>query len=618
MIPRPENKEVDMGLFGDLNTTYDNMIGNVGRISISEDALLPLSHWATRAKIEISIDSNGTFLNARKLDDKDRECITIYPDTLESSSRTSKLAPHPLCDNLKYLAPQYDVHYSAYIKLLRSWAESENHSHPKVQAILKYVSKGTVWMDLDKAGLLSGDSTKDQGLFIRWAVISPDGGESACWKDQSLFDAWIGYYNNQLAEHLHMCVCDISGKSEPECDSHRKGVFPNAGNAKLISSNDARNFTFRGRFKTPDQCLSIGYETSQKSHAMLRYLIQNHGVVIGERVLVCWNIGAKPVPNFIKPDEGSMFDVVSSSSVEQLLPPAKYSKLIRQTLFDGQQTLVAQDNVDIASFEAATSGRLSVTYFSSLPESAFLHNIERWYQTMCISRFDVKGNQRIWSPRLYDIVKYAFGEERNGRMDVDDKLLAYYTQLLVRCVAEGRRMPIELIGSISRKHSRLPATSNLRYWSLLTAATVVRKVRNDHFGREVYKVILDTTNSNRSYLFGRLLAIYDRIERRALRKNGDSRETNANRLQEYYTKMPMKAWMTLKNLTLPYASALKQSEKLYYEKLISEIVSMLETNDAKALNMPLKEDYLLGYYQQMSDFQAGYKENETGSNEEEE
>ena len=52
MIPRPENKEVDMGLFGDLNTTYDNMIGNVGRISISEDALLPLSHWATRAKIE--------------------------------------------------------------------------------------------------------------------------------------------------------------------------------------------------------------------------------------------------------------------------------------------------------------------------------------------------------------------------------------------------------------------------------------------------------------------------------------------------------------------------------------------------------------------------------------
>ena len=41
--------------------------------------------------------------------------------------------------------------------------------------------------------------------------------------------------------------------------------------AKLISSNDSANFTFRGeRFSDAGQALRIGYETTQKAHSALR------------------------------------------------------------------------------------------------------------------------------------------------------------------------------------------------------------------------------------------------------------------------------------------------------------------------------------------------------------
>ena len=49
--------------------------------------------------------------------------------------------------------------------------------------------------------------------------------------------------------------------------------------AKLISTNDANGFTYRGRFVSKKEAISIGYETSQKIHNALRWLIQKQASV---------------------------------------------------------------------------------------------------------------------------------------------------------------------------------------------------------------------------------------------------------------------------------------------------------------------------------------------------
>ena len=62
------------------------------------------------AQIEVTVDENGNFLNAQRVPEEEKE--TIIPVTDKSSSRTAGIEPHPLCDNLKYLAGDYAVYVS--------------------------------------------------------------------------------------------------------------------------------------------------------------------------------------------------------------------------------------------------------------------------------------------------------------------------------------------------------------------------------------------------------------------------------------------------------------------------------------------------------------------------
>jgi CRISPR-associated protein Csd1 len=55
-----------------------------------------------------------------------------------------------------------------------------------------------------------------------------------------------------------------------------------------------KNFTYRGRFKTKDkdsgynEAMSIGYETSQKIHNALKWIIRRQGYVRGGLCIVTW------------------------------------------------------------------------------------------------------------------------------------------------------------------------------------------------------------------------------------------------------------------------------------------------------------------------------------------
>ena len=67
--------------------------------------LLPISHTTVLAQITVTIDHEGNFLRAEPEAENDR--LTIIPVTDKSASRTAGTEPHPLCDNLKYLAGDY-------------------------------------------------------------------------------------------------------------------------------------------------------------------------------------------------------------------------------------------------------------------------------------------------------------------------------------------------------------------------------------------------------------------------------------------------------------------------------------------------------------------------------
>ena len=109
---------------------------------------------------------------------------------------------------------------------------------------------------------------------------------------------------------------------------------------------------------------------------------------------------------------------------------------------------------------------------------------------------------------------------------------------------------------------------------------------------------LDISNTNRSYLFGRLLAVAEKVERSTYSKDEGGREPNAIRLQSVFVQRPLKTWGILEKALIPYYAKLEPGSRKFYKDIIGNIVENLQADDISQLNKSLDDVYLLGYYLQ--------------------
>lgn len=576
-----------MGLLQKACETYDAMAHLAGVEIEDRETLAPISHIMVRAQIEITLDQGGNFVTARVVD-KNEPKIAI-PVTEESAGRTSAPCPHPLCDQLGYLAPNTPTKEGLYLKGLAEWVGS-GHTHPKLQAVLHYVRSGTILPDLARAEVIqlgADGKPNDEKLLVRWVVIGlGDKLSGPCWTDRALIQCFIQYYTEQQSRRTS-CLCMISGAEEFPARQHPKGIIAINGNAKLISANDSSGFTYRGRFDSPEQAATIGYLSSQKAHNALRWLAVNQGVTFGGRTFLCWNPQGHPMP----PVHGSM-GRRGGSSQKRSATPTEYRQQLRDTLSGWNDGLPVRAGVVIAVFDAATTGRLAVTYYNELLASDFLQRLCDWEETCCWEN----GPLGVQSPTLFQLVSWAFGVPRNGKVETDDRILAQQMQRLAVCRVDRAAFPLDIERALVEKASNLLIyEGDNRTKLLFTTCAAIRKYHYDHW-KEEWGMALDQNNCDRSYLFGRLLAIAEAVENSTY-TDEDRRETNAVRMQKAFSLRPMTTWRILEEKLTPYYKQLDPGLRQYYRKLIQEIVDKLSASNID-LNQKLDDIYLLGYYHQ--------------------
>ncbi len=107
---------------------------------------------------------------------------------------------------------------------------------------------------------------------------------------------------------------------------------------------------------------------------------------------------------------------------------------------------------------------------------------------------------------------------------------------------------------------------------------------------------LNKESRDRSYLYGRLLAVADRIEYRTF-ITGENRETNAKRFMNGFSQHPFRTWKIIEERIQPYKEKLDMKEKLVYEHLIEEICWNFEDGDYEKTDA-LDGRYLLGFHNQ--------------------
>ena len=605
-----------MGLLQMACKTYDAHAALAGVPREGKPTLCPIAHIIQNAQLEIALHDDGSFASASAVEEN--ECATVIPATEKSATRSgTKPSAHPLCDQLAYLLPKNKKKYEEYLAGLRAWYESDA-THPKLGAVLRYVESGTIVKDLRYAGLIKTEqngnvSKKDEDAMIRWRIYG--GSEkTACWEDQTLFAAFQRYYASLCAENPRE-LCLVSGKVETLAQKHPRGILAAKHGAKLISANDSSGFTYRGRFTEARQSATVSFLASQKAHLALQWIVASDGVNIGGRTFVCWNPNGIAVPQAT----GLPFRQREEAVVKE---PTQYRKQLYKTV-TGFRNELKDEDVILATFDAATTGRLSVTYYREFRAADYLEKMEAWFATCCMLHHPVG----IQSPSIGDIVLYAFGTEREERQKervvLDDRLRRGQTERLLRCVTEGAAIPYDIVQALRQRatmHTAYHSRNN--YQNLLfTAAAVIRKYYNDRANKEEWQMALQPEKRDRSYQYGRLLAVMEKVEQEVYYKNSQGgsnekeRETNAMRLQMMFSENPLHGARILQEKLNPYFAQLHAKRRADFRKLLDSIWAIIGTFEPEELKKSLDDTYVLGYYLQRNEFYKSTKKTEDENDE---
>jgi CRISPR-associated protein Csd1 len=621
-----------------LYETYENCQNMLGYSADASRPLLPICHITTQMHIEVAIDGKGNFRRARLVDKDDS--TTIIPATESSAGRAGKKPEcHPLSDALQYLAGDFvdyggDVTsgfskdptepYRNFVALLTKWCQSK-YGHPKARAVLTYVQKKCLMRDLTTQKILlldikgkiqsKEDAKRDKNVkdifsvvgsqdkaFVRWVVESPESDEPKAWLDRTLWESWINYYLNTRTD---TGLCIVTGRDRLLTDNHPKYIRREGDNAKIISANDTSGFTFRGRFVDDTQACGVGMETSQKAHYALAWLISRQGYQAGDLAVVAWATSGVKV---IQPTDDPI-DALDKDA------PAEESKTadtaqdvgirLKKKIAGYRQEIGERGDVIVLAVDTATesTARLSIVYYRALKGSEFLERIEAWHET-CAWRHtyhpvevkDEKGKTKTIYPPFYgapappDIAEAAYANNRDGKFQLDDKLRKATVKRMLPCIIDDQPIPRDLVESAVRRASSRPGLEGWQWEKTLSIACALFRKYKER--KEKFEMSLDETRPTRDYLYGRLLAIADVLEERALYKAKEKRATNAARYMQQFSQRPYQTWKQIHEALTPYMVRLGGAH--YYKNLMAQVINL--NPEALEGNKPLSGEYLLGYY----------------------
>jgi CRISPR-associated protein Csd1 len=535
-----------------------------------------------------------------------------------------------------------------YLELLKKWSASDL-DNMKLQAVLKYVSKGRTIEDLvtakilhcafdgseqpalanqrpesgskqDKSkfdifSLLPGGFDKDgkykpwqADAFIRWSIEIPDVLHSEVWSDKELWDLWQKYYRSLKPDKG---LCYVTGEETTLADMHPAKIRNDGDKAKLISSgktkdkngkikvNDNCGYTFSGRFTTSDEACGVSFDSTQKAHNALRWLISRQGKK-GVQSVIAWAVSGADIPDPF----ADTYSLVSGDTNEEAPKKDCYTAQEFGTAFSKRiegysKAIGPTDDIVVMALDSATPGRMAITFYRELTGSDLIARVEEWHSG-CKWHQDY-GNGVVFdgAPSPKDIAEVAFGTWRDKKMHIDEKLRKATVERLLPCIVDRTPIPRDLVVSCVRRASN---RNGIERWAWEKALGIACALYRHHNTERRYDMALEKDRTTRDYLYGRLLAMAERLESDALRLADENRETNAARLMQRFADRPYSTWRTIELSLAPYKSRLRsrQAGWLYLlEKEIDNIICSFGADDFIS-DKGLSGEFLIGYHCQRS------------------
>lgn len=617
-----------------LYETYEQAVNQ----GTGESLPLPVGYINGNVHINIVLNENGEFKRASVFNQK-----IIFPATETSAGRSgTKPPPHPLADKLRYVAKDYLDYggkkyyfFTGYKKILQDWCESP-HNHPKVIAVYQYIQKGNVLNDLIRSKIVyvnennellshwtyeedrpelfkSLKNVEQDDAMVCWSIEIGSDPLSNTWEDRSLHESWAQFLLSQ--EKNTKGFCFVTGEMQSMANNHPRNLRRPGDGAKLVSSNDNDGFTFRGRFLDKLETVGIGTEVTQKVHSALRWLIEKQGYLNKDQVIIAWAISGSSIPNPLEDpidwfdEPASSEDEISRSIDHSNNLGQQFAHNLRKKLAGYKSKLQAHETISIMALDSASPGRMSITYYRELNATEFFDNLESWYSDFSWpQQYWSANNTHGWreiSPIPLEIVKAAYGER------VNTSLVKKTIEQLLFCIQDRAAFPKVLVDACVRnasnpnspmyrnKHGKYEKSlhdNSIGVTCALFKGYTARNIKNQT--GEQYQMSLEKERRSRDYLYGRLLAVSEQIERHALKQSNENRITSAERLMQRFSSRPFSTWKIIDESLRPYKNRLRVSSGgllNYWERQLQEICDLFEPEDFLK-DKPLTGEYLLGYF----------------------
>jgi CRISPR-associated protein Csd1 len=617
-----------MNFARDLIEVYDRLYSENNNTDF--DFLPPPVFFASKTPAYyINIDLDG---NARGIESSCKE--ELFPATEKSLARTSGNAPYPFFDNVKNLIKNaYKDNLTEYAKEAEKRIEYANETEKDdflraynfINALSKYISKnnildyiknsmGTTELDsILKKEKKTKKKSEDEIIkdaiskcFVMFQVCEDRHGNNIYEPCEgytvSLKNFWSDYNFRLQKDAENKKVCAVTGEKSKITYAHQKV----SGNAKLFSSNDENTFTFRGRTALPENTVNISFEAGHKIAAVLQWLEKrNMTLTYQSGTLYRTYIWAMPEKDTSIFDDSFWDSLLKKPSVSTEDISNKQKKSEREESGREEEEAKFIGNWGKTSIELIKKwlygrfiksnkelnvhqltilmgkGRCAITDYSVQPGQSVLNNIERFCERYSLENYSPKTIADLASPEF-------------AKKDKKDRV-AYE---IIVSMLKGRDFPLSILKKLIDRASNYSKHKSAEQWNecLRLTVNILKGYLNFNEGEDN---MLDINETNRSYLYGRLMGVLDMEEQQYLKNKGKQRATHAAKMLNNLKNKPEQTlhqvMSKVENLKLD--KAIQSIASRWKEEIYSHIYPNDCTKGCLDNYM-----YILGFYHQRESF----------------
>ncbi|MDE5876875.1 MAG: type I-C CRISPR-associated protein Cas8c/Csd1 [Muribaculaceae bacterium] len=420
--------------------------------------------------------------------------------------------------------------------------------------------------------------------------------------------------------------CLITGQKGPIVKTTTATMIPGSqATAKLVSFQVNMGYDSYGKTQGANAPISkeaeFAYTTALKK--MLDHNSDNK-FRIADRTFLLWSSNKEKINNAIIRYISKQINPQDNTDEDEDISPDGDLESIKQifnSILSGKRPALSKERFYILGL-APNVARIAVVYWADLSLKELASNILAHLEDMAItSNFKMQGRYTgayailtalLPKPKTADTVriKLKLASDKKNEENIPKQKI------------EGipRNLPEAIIKSIFHNHRYPTQLYEVCLRRILvertvtpTRAAIIKACLNRNYHNKFTKT-MDLNNTNAGYLCGRLFAVLDKIQ-------SDASESQITTVRDNYMSAACHTPLTvfpnlclLSNHHLKKLSEIRKGSVIYYERLISEIISKLKGEFPKRLNNQEQGAFIVGYYHQKEDLFTSKKEKEDNEN----